>query len=99
MGDDATRGYEEGYEDDFSLDSLFDTDGEDDSALSGLFGDEKDDGLAIDDEENPDDDYNTDGLDSLLGALGDDDDEDADDDDDFDFDSDDDDDADDGKDD
>ncbi|MGN1066678.1 MAG: DNA-directed RNA polymerase subunit beta [Candidatus Fimimonas sp.] len=99
LGDDATHGYEEGYEDDFSLDSLFDTDGEDDSALSGLFGDEKDDGLAIDDEENPDDDYNTDGLDSLLGALGDDDDEDADDDDDFDFDSDDDDDADDGKDD
>lgn len=102
LGDDATHGYEEGYEDDFSLDSLFDTDGEDDSALSGLFGDEKDDGSAIDDEENPDD-YNTDGLDSLLGALGgDDDDDDADDedlDDDFDIDSDDDDDADDGKDD
>ena len=55
-------------DDDFNLDSLFEDDGD---ALADLFGEDKKDGAP----ETEDEDYDSDGLDSLLDALGDDDDD------------------------
>ena len=59
-------------DDDFSLDSLFE---DDNDSLADLFGDKKESETQPEDEEN----YDSDGLDSLLDALGDDDDADTDD--------------------
>ena len=55
-----------------SLDSLFE---DDNDSLADLFGDKKESETQPEDEEN----YDSDGLDSLLDALGDDDDADTDD--------------------
>ena len=68
LGDDDTAFTE--FDDDFSLDSLFDDDGDSDDALSDLFADESDD-----DEEVSDDDGDFD-LDDLFGTDGDDEDDD-----------------------
>ncbi|MBQ8434251.1 MAG: DNA-directed RNA polymerase subunit beta, partial [Clostridia bacterium] len=68
LGDDDTAFTE--FDDDFSLDSLFDDDGDSDDALSDLFADEGDD-----DEDDSDDDGDFD-LDDLFGTDGDDEDDD-----------------------
>ncbi len=79
LGEDVQHGYTD-EDDDFNLDSLFDSDGDED-ALSGLFGEVDEESGKVqepEDEENLD----SDGLDSLLDALG------GDEEDDIDFDSD-----------
>lgn len=68
LGEETSHSLDEGYEDDFSLDSLFEAEDSEDSALHDLFSETP----------NEDDIDDYDGLDSLLGSLSDDDEEESD---------------------